>query len=78
MSKIAFVGVGRGKHSWVAEINTNNHPDVVGHDLYLQVRKHGGLMSREVEVEYDEETFAGRVLVGGYRPVGTFGPMEAA
>lgn len=73
MTTIAFKNVGRGKKSWTAEIDTTQHPDVVGHDLYLQVRANGGLASRNVEVIYDEETFEGSIAAG-FHQVGTFGP----
>lgn len=72
--KIAFKDVGRGKNNWTAEIDTEQSNQGVADDLAHQIGKNGGLISRDVSADYDEE-YNGKIYAG-FHMVGTFGPAE--
>ncbi len=62
---VTFENVGRNNMSWKA------HTETVSEAFLLsQIRKSKSLMSREIDVIVDGNS--GTILVGGYRPVGTF------
>lgn len=64
---VEFTNVGRGKKSWTQEL------DDVDHDSLLSsVLKHGALMSRDIEFAEDPDSNLGKVIVGGFRVVGSF------
>lgn len=64
--KVEFRNVGRGKRTWTATL-----PDLSDVSLLREIRKNGGLASRGVEVEMEEDG-TGAIFVGGWRMVGTF------
>lgn len=73
---IEFRNVGRGKRTWRAEL-----PDTpaayLPSRILREVQKNGGLASRVIDIEHDEH-MNGTILVGGFRPVGEFGPVSSA
>lgn len=73
---ILFENVGRGKRTFEIEAPGEWTPRTLNVDklakLARKVRAAGGLMSRDVDFTYDDTTRTGTVLVGGFRPVGTF------
>lgn len=64
---VEFIDVGRDKRSWTETIE--------GKDLYFEiervVRRSGAIMSRGIDVEIEEDG-TGKIIVGGFRTVGTF------
>jgi hypothetical protein len=73
--KIAFKDVGRGKANWTAEIDTTKPADDVHLNFLMEVDRNGGLISRGIEVSYDDE-FNGKIYAG-FHMVGTFAPEAA-
>jgi hypothetical protein len=41
-------------------------------EIWKDVRRKGGLLSRGMDVDYDPTNNVGTVYVGGFRPVGSF------
>lgn len=71
--RVEFTNVGRGKRSWVAEIPATYAA------IEREVRKHGGLASSGVDVDFDDPDLTrGSIFVGGFRKVGEFAIREAA
>ena len=68
--KIAFKNVGRQKRNWEAEINTDRPDEEVAMDIAKEVNKKGGLMSRDIDIDYTEN-WNGRIYAG-FHKVGTF------
>jgi hypothetical protein len=64
---LRFVGVGRGKKSWTSVLKP-----VTEDGILREIRRHGGLMSRDVGAEISDDGTAGVVVVGGFREVGAF------
>jgi hypothetical protein len=62
-----FEKVGRGKRSWKSITD-----DVTDHWIVSEIRKHGGLMSSDIDYGIADDGASGIVLVGMVRPVGTF------
>lgn len=60
--RVELVGVGRGRVNRSFPFQSWDH-------LYAEVRKH--LMSRDVEIRFNKDQTEGRVIVGGFRCVGT-------
>ena len=73
--KIAFQNVGRGKKCWAADIDDSGSADEIATLIYREVRVHGNLASQNMDIEYNEETWTGTIIVGGFRPVGSFAPV---
>lgn len=69
MTKVKFKNLGRWKATFEASIKELDHGS-----LLKAVRPY--LMSRDVEFSVDPDTNEGRVLVGGFRAVGTFKVLE--
>ena len=67
MSIIHFSNVGRDKSSWTAEIKNPSESA-----LAKEAKRGGRLMSRDVDVELNDDCSAGVVIVGGWRTVGSF------
>jgi hypothetical protein len=67
MSIIHFSKVGRDKKSWTAEIKNPSNSAIA-----KEAKRGGWLMSREVDVEMNDDCSAGVVIVGGWRKVGSF------
>lgn len=68
MTKIQFIGIGRGKKTWTASVPWREDA-IVRH-----LRKSKALMSRGIDVEMTASTAV--VLVGGFRQVGTFRKVD--
>lgn len=68
--KIAFKNVGRQKRNWEAEINTDRPDEEVAMDIAKEVNKKGGLMSRDIDIDYTEN-WNGRIYAG-FHKVGEF------
>ena len=66
--KLRFIDVGRSKKTREADVPLD--------DVTIEIRKKGGLMSREISVDWDPEKREGTIYVGGWRPVGTFKEIE--
>lgn len=66
--KVDFIDVGRDKKSWSAEYK-------VGDDFsqwwIRQIRKHGALMSRDIEFVCSNAEGSKVTILAGFRPVGT-------
>lgn len=71
MSVIKFSNVGRYLRSW----ETKMEP-VTPEKIINQVKSVGGLLSRGVEVDFNEDAKSGTIWVGGVRPVGNFEIVE--
>lgn len=65
--KVTFENVGRGRQTWTADL-----PSLSWRSLEREVRRKKALASRGVEFEFNADGTAGIILVGGFRPVGTF------
>lgn len=65
---VTFTGVGRGKRSWCERLSQTPTESI----LERLVRKSGALISGCIECVFDEDLEYGTVIVGGYRPVGSF------
>lgn len=67
--RVHFSAVGRGKKSWTASLKEMPSEST----LENLVRKSGALGSNDIECVFDDETLEyGTVIVGGFRPVGSF------
>jgi len=72
--RIEFSSVGRDKLSWRCEsegymqADLKNLKDV----MIASIRKRGALMSRDIELECNEDGTNGVIIVGGSRVVGKF------
>lgn len=66
---INFKDVGRDKRSWTKAVDGRTiTPELVA----KEAKRGGGLMSREIDAEFNDEGTAGVIYVGEFRPVGTF------
>jgi hypothetical protein len=63
---VYFESVGAQRKTWSAELETLSDSA-----LLRQIRKHGALMSRGVDFEWEGCGTAAAILVGGVRQVGT-------
>lgn len=72
--KLQFTDVGRDKRSFSIDVRDFDDPKV-----FKALRSKGGLMSRDIDIvsERDEQGH-GSVVVGGFRPVGTWRRVEDA
>lgn len=71
--KLLFENVGREKRTFEIEADGEWTPRVLDRDtLATKIRAAGRLMSSDVDFTFDDATKTGTVLVGGFRPVGTF------
>lgn len=61
--RVHFENVGRYGKAWIQDLN-----EPCESALLKSVNKHGGLHSREVEIDMAES----EIIVGGYRVVGRF------
>lgn len=68
---VYFENVGRCKASWSANMRTLSY-----RSLLAQVRPH--LKSHNVSFQFNENGTAGAILVGGWRPVGSFRVEDGA
>lgn len=68
---LRFRDVGRHKATF-ALMFTGESMDDMPPKVIRDVRTQGGLLSREVELQWDETAGEGQVIVGGMRTVGTF------
>ena len=68
--KIQFTDVGRSKASWIAEIDTDQPDEGVLNEIALEVKEHGVLISRHIDITYTEN-WNGRIYAG-FHKVGTF------
>lgn len=64
--KVAFENVGRGRLSWVADLTTLSEAALV-----RELRRKKALASRAIDFDFSDDGTAARILVGGFRPVGT-------
>lgn len=67
MVSVKFIEVGRNRQSWTATMKT-----VTMNAIVRQVKQHASILSREIEVNFDQETRKGTLWVGGFRKVGDF------
>lgn len=64
---IIFRAVGRDKKCWTSILRPATD------DLILrEIRRHGGLASRDIDAMIDDDGTHGVIIVGGFREVGTF------
>lgn len=66
--RVIFVSVGRDHKSWETTLEQMPTEAI----LEKLVRKSGALGSRDIECVFDEDLEYGTVIVGGFRPVGSF------
>lgn len=66
--EVTFTNVGRNKRGWSSILN-QRPTEII---LERMVRKHGGLMSSDIECVFAEDGWSGTIVVGGMRPVGEF------
>ncbi len=77
MIVLKFTNVGRGKNNWTAEIDTDQPLPKIEGWILSQIKKHGGLIGRDVSIAYDTGFRFGNIYAG-FRKVGTFEIQEAA
>lgn len=70
--RVEFKDVGRGHLSWSEVLNT--FPDEAA--LARLVKRKKALCSKGIDCVYDDDEEYGTVVVGGYRPVGSFRVVE--
>jgi hypothetical protein len=75
---IEFRNVGRGKRTWTAEISEEGGEHYICERLLREIKKSKALGSRGIDIQYDPGTWDGEILVGGFRPVGTFRVASSA
>ena len=63
---LRFADVGRGKKSWTSVLRPATANGVI-----REIRRHGGLMSSDIGMEFSDDGKTGTVVVGGMRSVGT-------
>lgn len=63
---VEFFEVGRDKRSWHATIVPTPAA------ILKQIKKRGGLISRDIGLVWKEGDTGGQIVVGGFRAVGTF------
>jgi hypothetical protein len=73
ITTIQFTDVGRDKKSWSKTFNK----DVTTDMIEREAKSGGGLLSREVDAELNEDLASGTIFVGGFRAVGTFKIVES-
>jgi len=66
--KVSFKEIGRDKKSWEKEFGST----VTESAIAKEAKRGGSLMSSGVDAEIDDSGHTGTILVGGWRPVGTF------
>lgn len=67
MNTVHFKHVGRDKKSWSKQFGIISELAIA-----KEAKRTGGLMSGQVDAELSDNGSAGTILVGGWRPVGTF------
>lgn len=65
--RIQFRNVGRDKKTWTADV-----ADVSDEVLIRQIRREGALMSRDIDVLWNDSHTGGAIYVGIWRKVGDF------
>jgi hypothetical protein len=58
-----FVSMGRAKRCWNNDV-PNGTPQEIVHNLAMEVRRNGGLASRDIEVTFDFDHGRGAVFAG--------------
>lgn len=74
---LKFSNVGRSKKTWTAEIDTDQPLPKIEDGILAEIKKHGGLMSRDIGIAYDTGFYCGNIYAG-FHKVGTFEIQEAA
>ena len=76
---LKFREVGRNKETFGLMFSGESMDDVPT-DILREIRTRASLMSNSLELEWNEETGEGQVIVGGFRPIGSFsfGSVEQA
>ena len=69
--RVKFSNVGRRKLSWVDVVETDNDDNFID-QIYTSIEKKSPFMSSDFDVIYEPEENIGKILVGGFREVGTF------
>jgi hypothetical protein len=64
---IRFQDVGRSKRSWTSVLRPATDERIL-----REIRRHGGLASRDIGAEISDDGRTGVVIVGGFREVGVF------
>ena len=70
-TKVTYRDVGREKRAWSTTFPGEMCESMV-EAIWIDVRKKGGLASRDLDVSYDPKASRGAVIVGGFRVVGSF------
>jgi hypothetical protein len=70
---IDFVEVGRSIRSWTSQAMAPSDEAILA-----EIRRRGGLASRDVDIEWNDDGAGGVILVGGFRQVGTFRVRDEA
>jgi hypothetical protein len=71
-----FHEIGRMKQPFDLTFEGESMQDIPP-SVIRRVRTEAGLISAEVELEWDEDAGTGAVIVGGFRPAGTFSIQSA-
>jgi hypothetical protein len=67
MITVNFIEVGRDKKSWSRQFGILSELAIA-----KEAKRNGGIMSSQVDAELSDNGSTGTILVGGWRPVGTF------
>lgn len=62
---VKFKNVGRNKRFWESQMNALSESAIA-----REVKKHGQLSSRGIDIDLSDDQKTGTVFVGGFRPVG--------
>lgn len=70
--KIKFIEVGRNNATWESECTANSVDELEYDWLYSQVKKHGMVMSNDLDFLLNKENMTEGIITAGFHTIGKF------